>query len=204
MNLRELHIPGSFSTDSLEFMSDFPSSLTHLGIRDFSPLIAPMVRLLLQKLGPQLESLEIQKSKIVPGEYSLDEVLHVLPVLRRLSIPAEHISAGFFTCAFELMSKEPSPLVELELNGSPSWEPPYFGSERANIDCNNVWDAVADGGLGRLRRLKVHRSLEWDLSREARHDLKALGELLQTLAREDAEASGSHEMIDAGVWIVDK
>lgn len=199
MNLRELHIPGSFSRDSLEFMSDFPSSLTHLGIGDCSPLIAPMVHLLLQKLGPQLESLEIQKSKIVPGEYSLDEVLHFLPVLRRLSIPAEHISAGFFTCAFELMSKAPSPLVELELNGLPYWE-----SERANVDCNNVWDAVVDGGLGRLRRLKVHRSLVWDHSREARHDLKALDELLQTLAREDAEASGSHETIDAGVWVIGK
>lgn len=201
-NLRELHIPGNLGDDSLHFISNFPSSLTHLCVGNCSRLFSPSVHLLLLKLGPQLESLEIQRSRIIFGESSFDEILVYLPVLRRLSIPAEYISAGFFTCVSNSMSNGFFPLVELELtcgNGFPYWE-----NESIDIDCSHVWDAVVDGGLGRLRRLKLHRNLKWDLSREARRELKALDEMLQTLAREDAEASGSHENMDAGVWMIGK
>lgn len=202
MNLRELHIPGNLHEDSLEFMSNFPPSLTHLGIGNNPRLTVPLLHFLLQKLGFQLESLEIQHSWILFGEYSLDEILPYLPVLRRLRIPAEHISAGFFKCATELMSRDPSPLVELELTcskGEPNCE-----NESVIIDSNDVWGTVVNGGLGRLRRLKIHRNLEWDLSREARSDLKSLDDMLRTLAREDAEASGSHKTIEAGVWLIGK
>lgn len=193
-NLRELRIPGNLHEDSLEFMSSFPPSLRHLGIESCPRLIVSMVYFLLQKLGPQLESLEIKYSRTMFGEGSLNRVLLYLPVLRRLSIPAEGITARFFTCIPELSSKDSHPLVELELTCANS-------ENTSVIICNHIWDAVVDGGLSQLRRLKVHRSLEWDLGREGRYDMKALDQMLQTLALEDAEASGSHETIDAGVWL---
>lgn len=200
MNLRELHIPGNLGDDSVHFLSNFPSSLTHLGIGNCSHQFSPSVHLSLVNLGPQLESLEIHRSRIISGESSFDKILVYLPVLRRLSIPAAYISAEFFTCVSN--SKDFSPLVELELTCSNGF--PYWGNESVDIDYNHVWDAVVDGGLGRLRRLKLHRNLKWDLSREARRELKSLDEMLQALAREDAEASGSHETMDAGVWMIGK
>ncbi|MCJ1428048.1 hypothetical protein MMC29_005955 [Sticta canariensis] len=202
MNLRELHIPGNLGDDSLHFLFNFPSSLTRLGIGNCSRLFSPSVHLLLLNLGPQLESLDIQRSRTNFGDSSFDEILVYLPVLRRLSIPAAYISAGFFTCVSNSKLKGFSPLVELELTCSSEF--PYWENERVDIDYNHVWDAVVDGGLDRLRRLKLHRNLKWDLSREARRELKSLDEMLQALAREDAEASGSHEPVDAGVWMIGK
>lgn len=203
MNLRELHIPGNLGEDYQDFMINFPPSLTHVTIGNCPHLIVPLVLFLMLSLGHQLESLEIKQSKILLGKYSLNELLPYLPVLRRLSIPAEHINTEFFTCASELELKDPSSLVELELtssNGIPLGEE----DNKVVIDCNHVWGAVVDGRLGRLRRLKVHRNLKWDLGREGRCDLKALDDMLQALAREDAEASGSQETIDSGVWIIGK
>lgn len=197
MNLLEVHIPGNFCKDHLDFISNFPPSLTHLVIQRCSHLIETVVRFLLQKLGTQLESLEIiHQMTLFAGEF-LDEVLVFSPVLRRLSLPAKYISVKFFTYPdpSNPTSKDLFPLVELELTYS-------LEDEGVEIDCNHVWDAVVDGRLGRLRRLKVHRNLKWDVGREARSDLKALDDMLQTLALEDAEASCSHETIDAGVWII--
>ncbi|MCJ1269660.1 hypothetical protein MMC22_009552 [Lobaria immixta] len=194
-NLRELRIPGNLHEDSLEFMSSFPPSLRHLGIESCPRLIVSMVYFLLQKLGSQLESLEIKYSRTMFGEGSLDHILFYLPVLRRLSIPAEGITAVFFTCISDISPEDRPPLVELELTCANS------ENESVVIDCNHIWDAVVDGGLSQLRRLKVHRSLEWDLGREGRYDMKALNQMLQTLALEDVEASGSYETVDAGVWL---
>ena len=197
MNLLEVHIPGNFCKDNLDFISNFPPSLTHLVIQRGSPLIESVVRFLLQKLGTQLESLEIiPQMTLLAGDF-LDEVLVFSPVLRRLSLPAKYISVKFFTYPdpSNPTSKDLFPLVELELTCG------IYGDESVEINCNHVWDAVVDGRLGRLRRLKVHRGLDWNVGREARSDLKALDDMLQTLALEDAEASCSHETIDAGVWI---
>ena len=201
-NLRELHIAGNLGDDSLEFLSKFPSSLTHLGIGNCSRLFSPSVFLLLLNLGPQLESLEIHRSRLTFGQFSFDEILIYLPMLRRLSIPAEYISCGFFTYVSDSKPKDFSPLEELELTYSDGF--PYWERERVYIKYNDVWDAVVDGGLGRLRRLKVHRNLDRDLSREASCELKSLDEMLQALAREDAEASGSPEIMDAGAWTIEK
>lgn len=203
MNLRELHIPGNLGEDSLEFISNFPPSLTHLSIGYCPRLIILSVHSLLQKLGPQLKTLEIKHSRIISGAYSLGEVLPYLPVLRRLSIPGEHIIPGFFNCASELKSKGLFSLVELEISCSTGI--PYCDAEmviNGSDIWNDVWNAVEDGGFGRLRTLKVHRSLELVLNQKARYDLKALNDLLQALAEEDAEALCSHETINAGVWII--
>ncbi|MCJ1469284.1 hypothetical protein MMC07_007917 [Pseudocyphellaria aurata] len=204
INLRELHIPGNLGEDSLEFISNFPQSLTSLSIGNCPRLIIRSIYFLLHILGPQLTSLEIKHSRIISGEYSLGELLPYLPILRRLSIPGEHISSPkFFDCASELKSKGPFPLAELELSSTVM----YHDFETAVVGddiWNDVWSAVEDGGLGRLRTLKVHRSLlDWELYHE-NDDKNALNDLLQALAEEDAEAFCSHETVDAGVWIFGK
>lgn len=178
-------------------MSNFPTSLTHLGIGILPFLPVPLVNLVLQKLGPQLEYLEAKNTRRFIGKYSLDHILRYLPVIRRLSIPTEQMSAEFFTCSYQLKSKIPPTLVELELTWSNE-----VSSCKVNgvvIDCDQILAAVKDGGLRQLKRLQVHQNLVLD-----HYDIKALDNKLKTLAREEAEASGSHKMIDAGVWIIDR
>lgn len=94
-----LLVPHNLGSNSLKVMSNFPISLTHLGIGIVPFLTVPLVNLVLQKPGPQLKSLEAKHTRRFIVKYSLDHILRYLPVLRRLSIPAEQMSADFFTCS---------------------------------------------------------------------------------------------------------
>lgn len=114
MNLLELHKIGDLHGDLRELMYNFLPSLTHLGINNCPREIASLAGVILQRLGPQLESLKIERSPVGFGQRSFDALLYDLHDLRRLSVAAEYISAGFFACASEL-KWNPFHLVLLEL-----------------------------------------------------------------------------------------
>ncbi len=91
-------------------------------------------------------------------------------------------------------SGDTSPLVELQLN--PGSDPLNLKFRETVSD--RLLAAVVDGRLGRLRRVKVHRQL---VDEQNCTNVKDLDDMLEALAREDAEALHSDVKADAGVWI---
>ena len=108
------------------------------------------------------------------------------------------MSAEFFTIGVK--THHESVLEILELDSSET-------VARNDVTSDLIWGAVG-GGLGRLRKVRVHQRLGWTETAEGRADLKDLSELLEALAREDEEAGINVRdrvdgKLDAGVWVFD-
>lgn len=130
----------------------------------------------------------------VLGRVDLWDILRHTPVLRRLSITPDYFFPGSFIVDDLMESGDTSPLVELQLN--PGSDPLNLKFRETVSD--RLLAAVVDGRLGRLRRVKVHRQL---VDEQNCTNVKDLDDMLEALAREDAEALHSDVKADAGVWI---
>ena len=119
----------------------------------------------------------------------MDNVLPKLPVLKYLSIVAEFISFKFFQRGGRI--RPPHPLKVLELDAS--------GTEQSPLYSDQLWLAIDNGGLGQLRKIRIHRNLGWADTAEGRRDLEDLSELLATLAVDEESATGKR--VESGVWI---
>ena len=120
---------------------------------------------------------------------SLDNILPELPVLEHLSIAAEFISGMFFVCAGNIRPSHPLRCLELDISDT----------SHGQLYSDQLWIAVDNGGLGRLRRVRIHRNLGWAENADGRRDLEDLSELLATLTSEEEEATGRR--VETGVWI---
>lgn len=192
--LRELHMIGNLDYSGLPPLNNFPPSLTYLSLRKCR-LEMPFIYAIIENLGPQLLQFRYGHDMVNMYEGHLEGILKKIPSVQRLSIPLQQISARFFSYPFELDSFTPTQIVELELTSNV-----HVTDENHDINSGVIWDAVLNGGLGRLRILKIHQELGWPRSDEESTDLQLLSEMLQALARED----GEHAIVSeekAGVYI---
>lgn len=192
--LRELHMIGNLDYSGLPPLNNFPPSLTYLSLRKCR-LEMPFIDAIIEKLSPQLLHFRYGNDMSHLYEGHLDGILKKLPSVQRLSIPIQQISTRFFSYSFELNSSTPTQIVELELTSNV-----YATDQNDDIDIDVIWDAVLDGGLGRLRILRIHQDLGWPRSNLELTDLKLFSEMLQALAREDGERATVSED-KAGVYI---
>ena len=196
--LRKLQIAGGIRDESIIYFSTLQDTLTHLTFGDCPNLSLAFIRPLLTVLGPHLQYLRIDSNlpKLnIPSllMFSLNEILDVLPALRHLTIRADYISEFFFASGKFYNSNNPHVLESLQLDCL----------ENTDITSDVVWDAVEDGPLKNLRRLRVSRKLGWTLDEEGKKSVQELSELLEALAREDRGDDVRDLEVDAGVWVYD-
>lgn len=193
--LRELEITNdSYGPENFNGLAHLPISVTKLVLElRTSGSTTPFISILRQ-LGPQLRSLRVFSNNFSMSHWDqLDEILLLLPVIHHLCISMCYIGRNFLDHAMELALSRPSPLVELELTTPESWTP------QREITSDLIEDTVIQGGLPRLRRVKVPKCIGWDGDAEQQRDTNALSAMLQALAREDNGATGVRED-QAGVW----
>lgn len=180
------------------YFAHVPQSLTRLFIGDCPNISMTFISPLLDLLGPQLQKLSINARLPRLHDYSLDHILGSLPILRHLTIAVDYITNQFFLQCFGYSQLDPHPLEQIDFGFVDFGIP----SESQLLDRDDVWDAVADGILGRLRKVRVHRKLGW-ADPEKRKELQELSDLLLALAREDRKGNEALGDPDAGVWVYD-
>lgn len=175
-----------------------PHNLTRLTIGNCDKLRPLDIESIIFNL-PNLDHLEIKAPMSQLQETPMEYHFLSLATFRHLKIPVNYISPSIFGCG----TMHPHPdgpgksfvLDTLELD---CIEP--RGSRAEQIDVDRIWDAVAEGALGNLRRLKLHRRLIPSSIPEVIADATALDQFLKTLASEDGE-KGRFKEEEAGVWI---
>ena len=126
---------------------------------------------------PKLEYLWIGQGTLIetglPGSKLLSKT-----AIRHLRIPGYYLWA-ILQDSFDRSTARPHNLDTLELDTGcfhPTWLPTY-------IDIDGIWDAVAEGSLGNLRRLLVHPGSSNQEIQD--RDRREFSEYLKALARED-------------------
>ena len=147
---------------------------------------------ILKTKGSQLHHLEIVAPipALAQDHKPLGGYMEYLPNLVYLKVSLDFVGRSF------LLSKNDKgdqyPMKQLDLD---CFDP-------ANCDSfttYDLWVAIAyDGGFGRVRKVRVHRRLEWAATEEGKEQVKDLDELLKALAREDG-ANAEMKEADAGV-----
>lgn len=197
--LTEIYLSGQHRQGLLPCFSTLPPTLTSLSLSNCrldSNLYTSFIHPLVQLLGPKLRTLRIFNLLTSLDDTRLDNILRLLPVIRSLSVSVELITKAFFECASDLKSTYPSPLVELELSSMKR----RINDAEPHIKSDMIWSTVVDGGLGNLRRLRVHRNLGWgNIDAQQTNDVNALSLILQARAKQDGEQAVVKEC-DAGVW----
>lgn len=113
--------------------------------------------------------------------------------IRHFSVPISFISIAFFRMLNLEGCRYPCSLDTLHLDSIVSQEYVCIGSY-----LDSLWDAIADGQLGNLRRVNIH----WPLA-HANQDTITFDELnqyLKALAREDGQKAKFTED-QAGLWL---
>lgn len=124
----------------------------------------------------------------------LDDLLSKVANLRSLAIATDYISNNFFLTAGKFSPSHPLEALELDESGAADLR------VDDRVTANRIFFAVADGGLGNLRRVRISKNLGWQDSHEDREDVEDLNELLEARAREAGVVDPEHK---AGVWISD-
>ncbi|TGZ82020.1 hypothetical protein EX30DRAFT_339926 [Ascodesmis nigricans] len=178
-----------------------PPTLTDLSISHCTFINHIQLSSFLASLAPQLTSLAINFPMGSLPFNALDNILTILPNLRYLSVAVDYISRQFFlppNVSRGDKTHPPHPLRQLDLESSG-----HLGTDM-KIGPNEIFDAVAEGGLGCLRIVRVSKKLGWT-KKEMREDAEDLAELLETVAREAGETGeegsvGVWELKDWGAW----
>ena len=156
-----------------------PHNLTHLTIGNCGMLSASDVEAIVSKAYlPKLEYLWINQN-IDMGPQGIK--LLSTTTIRHLRIPASFTWA-ILQDSSDRSTARPHNLdtLELDMGYFHSWHRPYV---KTSINTDTVWDAVAEGSLGNLRRMLVHVHSLDALSTE--RDREEFDEYLKALARED-------------------
>ena len=170
-------------------------SLTRLTIGNCPRLRSHDVRAILEFYSQNLESLNIDKHMDTLRHEPLDGILAFLKSLRHLTIPVDYITHHFFWADSGRSRDNPYPLETIKLD---CFWPASNQVEAINSDL--IWDAVADGAFGRLRRVILDRRLELPVVTGLGENSEELNQLLKALAREDGPG-GRYSEDQAGVWI---
>ena len=170
-------------------------SLTHLTLGNCPKLTYNAVRAILENYSMNLEIFRLEAPMSALRHEALDGVFAFLGSLRHLSIPVDYITDRFFWEDYGRSKENPYLLETIELDCVyPA------GNQAEAINSDLIWDAVADGAFGRLRRVGLHRRLERPVVTGLGENSEELNQLLKALAREDGEQARYPED-RAGVWI---
>ena len=169
--------------------------LTRLTIGNCPKLTSNGVWTILRHYSLTLEFLKLEKHMEVLRHEPLDGILAILSSLRHLSIPVDYITDRFFWVNYGRSKNDPYPLEILKLDCF--WP---AGNQVEAINSDLIWDAVADGAFGLLRRVILDRRLELPVVTGLGENSEELNQLLKALAREDGPKARYSES-QAGVWV---
>jgi len=172
-----------------------PLSLTRLTIGNCPKLSKDGVWAIVEHYSINLEYLKIGNHMTSLRNDPLDGILEILGSLRHLSIPVDYITGFFFGGNWGKSKENPYLLETVELDCI--WP---AGNQAEAINSDVIWDAVADGAFGRLRRVTLARRLEMPVVTGLGENSEELNQLLKALAREDGSQARYSED-QAGVRI---
>ena len=177
--IRELHVRGGISDESVFFSSDLPESVTGLSIGHCPRLSMLTIRPLLTVCGAQLHELEVVAPIPHLNVYNgvLDEVMDWAPNLRYLKVSSDFISKQIFdTCDDgELHHKN---LNTLYIH---CFDP----DEGGEFEVEHVLKGIYFGKFTSVRRLGIHERLGWRNFEVSKEALREIDEILKTQAEED-------------------
>ena len=177
--LRELHISGGLSDESVFYIADLPQSVSSLSIGHCPRLSMFTICPLLETSGPQLHYLEVVAPIPMLGVYPgvLDDLMEWAPNLRHLKISTDFISERIFaTCDdAELHHKS---LRTLYLH---CFDP----TESDELAAVHVLNGIFFGKLTSVRILGIHERLGWRDNEGGREALMEIHTLLKVQAQEE-------------------
>lgn len=193
MNLCELHLSGNLTDNLGPYLADCPPALTNLSLHDCPCVDQLFLDYLFHTLGSQLLTLEITHhlKQVKASDFAI--FLSNLPLLRRLSLPAENLTQHFFFFVVDPNFGDPLPLEELRIRHTDTRK---SSTDFADLELcwSPIYDAVTKGRWKRLRKIELDASLGW-----LAEDMEDLDSLLY----ENGEEAGSDDKeMDAGIQIV--
>lgn len=140
---------------------------------------------------PNLEYLKVEEPMAQFRDFHFGSDLLSSTGIRHLCVPVDFLHSSFW---IDL------DLIDLSDDGFDGYDtsnnldtleldfvrPPYHF-----LDFDRIFDSVADGPFGKLRRLNLHRTLAQELGAVA--ELEFLNDYLKALAREDGEGARYNE-----------
>lgn len=196
--LKALHFSGPIHDDHLGIFSTLPKSLTSLTLHHCPKLSNYAFRSLMADLGDVLETFHFgPRTSHVMLYGDLVECLDYAPKLQRLLMPATDYSirTGFLPkIPVRYNAQNPHPLEHLILDCT------AFDGYGIQLDYEDLWFAIAEGYLGRVRRLGFCHQVNVPPWMTEKRELRDLDDLLRALAREDG-ANASTKEEDAGVYV---
>ena len=215
-NLQSLTLSGGIDAHFLHGVVAFPATLRHLTI-EHCPLAKgfAVTHLLKTAVRPleNLESIKISHMQRLGG-HALDDVLFLLPQIKRLSVGVDYVTPALFDEGHFHHIKDPLPTVaEDERSLEPLRHENLrtleltFSGTTSNIEDKispiDIIIAIDDGTLPALRRVRVAQSLHWYDSSTAA-DTEALVDALQEASLKDVDEKrevDAQREEKAGVWI---
>ena len=221
-NLLDLTISGGIDAHFLHGVVALPTTLRHLSI-SHCPLakghaVTHLLRTAVAPL-PQLESLKIAHMPRL-SSHALDDVLFLLPQIRRLSVSVDYVTPAMFDEGHFNHFKDPYIVGQQGAVAFPAPMEPLRHNELEVLELTNsgnpgvedkispidIMIAIDEGSLPKLKVVRVAKSLLWHSSATA-SDAEALADALQDGCRNDQDARASEVGLDgyekAGVWQFD-
>ena len=195
--LRELHISGGIHDAPLVSLTGLPPSLTRLSIGNCPHLSMVSIGTILKYKGSQLKHLEIVAPipALAQDHKPLSGYMKHVPNLVHLKISLDFVSRSDLLS--EMDRGDQYPLRQLDLD---CFDPACCD----DFTAYDIWAVIGlDSGFGRVRKVRVHRRLEWTTTEDSKEQVKDLDHLLKALAREDG-ANAEIKEDDAGVVLFGK
>lgn len=198
--LREIRVSGGISDQYMMHMCGLPPSVTHLWMENCFSLTMYSIGPVLTHLAAQLQYLKIGGTmRSLGSDYRYGPLtpthLHNMSHLVYLSVSVDLLAFRFFLSLPEESLGGLQALQTLEIG-----YPDSFAAAGFAVSASELFLAVTEGSLPKLRKLRVHRALGWTDSPEGNEGVEELDDLLKALAREDGEGPQVPEA-EAGVVI---
>ncbi|RPA71556.1 hypothetical protein BJ508DRAFT_232226 [Ascobolus immersus RN42] len=188
--LQSLSVSGNINNNFFA-LSPPPATLEELHISHCPFVRYDTIKHLLTRLSPQLTTLEINNSLPCLPFDACNKLLPLLPNLTRLHVAVDFITSHFFD---EDNAPATHPLYSLSLDSSG-----VQGVEK-KVSPDEIFIALAGGGLGALRVLRLSKVLRWE--EEVREDVEDLAVIFSERIERDKEEGIStvEREAEAGVW----
>ncbi|KAL8947463.1 MAG: hypothetical protein Q9222_006257 [Ikaeria aurantiellina] len=197
-NLRFLQLSGWVSIDGWPSSLSLPQSISSLAFQHCHSPKSNEILDLIKDVSPTLTALQLGPGLGYTNETTLVHWLEYLPKLLRLRISTSACTrwmTDFFVTAPAYKGGELHPLQRLELEFTDNQ-----GSSILSINYTRVWNLIADGYLGCLRRFELRCPAHVWRPPRLREELEDINDFLCALAREDEESAVIKEK-DAGVYV---
>jgi hypothetical protein len=217
--LEDLCLSGGIDAHFLHGVVSFPQTLRSLTLEHCPNAKGYAVTHLLKTAVRPLQQLEALKIAHMPrlSSHALDDVLHLLPQLKKLSVSIDYVTPALFDegrLAPPVLPEETEdaldlPAPALSHNNLRTLELTYSGAQfdvEDKITAVDIMIAIDEGALPALRQVRVDQRLHWQ-GANTKDDVGALTDVLQDGARNDWEArewlfadSKSRVSEDASAW----